>query len=72
MILVPIFVISAGCFFNLRFLWALHRELQADKQAQRVRMPKLVEERGRRRIPLATTIRQQETPCATYYSLESR
>ena len=36
MTLLLILAVSGGCCFNLRFLWALHREMRAIKAAAQV------------------------------------
>jgi len=66
--LVLILAVSGGCCFNLRFLLALHRELQLAKRAPQI---------GKRKahtsqIKLQPIEPQQEKPCATLCSLESR
>jgi hypothetical protein len=75
MVLVLVIVLSAGCFFLLRFLGALQMEVQSSKTAKLVRRPILIDDpRYRRRIHLPTPrpVLQEEEPCTTYFFSASR
>jgi hypothetical protein len=83
--LLLILGVIGGCIFNLRFLWAMHRELQQSKSNPVVVIP-LEVERGeqieigplelRRGVLVAPSdfgreaeFNREENPCATWCSL---
>lgn len=71
--LVLVIVVSVGCFFLLRFLGALHLELQSSKQAKPARKPILIDDpKYRRPIHLAKPRSQEEEVCTTYFFSASR
>ena len=70
---VLVIVVSVGCFFLLRFLGALHLELQSSRPVKPVRRPILIDDPNyRRRIYLAKPRPQEEEVCTTYFLSSSQ
>jgi hypothetical protein len=86
MIVALILATGGGCWFNLRFLWALHRELQLAKLPSRVGKRTAVTGTVTPQVDMAKQTKpylihsrfkpqfepQQEEQCGTLYSSGSR
>jgi hypothetical protein len=81
--MIVLILAASGCCFNLRFLWALRRELRMEKLSPRVGergdmvRPRKVGPRQSRPYLVKSQSKPQvrapqEKPCETSYSLGSR